>query len=210
VSLLVNQNELATHGVKTFRGLGLALLFLLDFRVQLGAFYFDLLPDFLGWIIAAWTLRRTPPLHSSFPRMRGQITWLVILTWLHFLVEVTGWQLVGWQVGALLVAWGLDLIILGLEIGFVWHLCEVVMDIATENQNTLLWNRAEVRRKLFIIFRVMQWIALGLVFFLSGAAPVAIAVVNLAPLVAVGLLLDLTLATAHSCKTVGNQQRVVD
>jgi hypothetical protein len=139
---------------------GLLLVFL-DFRIN----GFDLLPDALGWAIAAHGALRLTPFSTSF-FTAGALGWLLAVVELVSIVAVN--TLLGY-------------VATGLSCCFIWTFLGGIREIATISQRPALAQYADTLRKSYVAI-VSAGVLLGLVFHDSNngfatalAIPLAIA-----------------------------------
>jgi len=171
--------------VGAFRQIGWAFLFILisvgiPYRDGDQVFSFDLLPDFIGYLMIATAADRLIVVHRRARLVRNLallLTFLSIPTIVQYAVvtseseNVTTWKSPFWP---------LTFIPMLLDLVLVWILCGLVADLARRAGNRAAESRAYTRRSLYVFIRIVVLAVVGLALFapnpalIVGAAAVGI------------------------------------
>ena len=114
-----------------FRRLVLTFVFMVDVRISFGGPKFDVLPDTIGWLVAAQALRSISDLAQPVAGLRKLAAVLAVLNLFNFAeVEVVyeSWGAISkWHTGL----WPIDVAIWVLDLLFVWRVCALVVDLGS-------------------------------------------------------------------------------
>ena len=147
---------------------GLALV-ILDFRINFNRFHFDVLPEFLGYILIAVGCMGLASVARGFS-VAGKLSWLLAVS------DLIAWVLMG-RTGRLLEFF--DLVV---NCGMIWFLMGGIMELATSRQRPDLCRGAAWRRIAAIVLSCVGVLILivALAFpAMAGVMVIALAVCRL-------------------------------
>jgi hypothetical protein len=196
-----------TFPAGAFRQMGWAFLFLgisVGPSIRLGneSFLIDVLPDFIGYLMIATAANRLVPLHRRARGVRNLallLAYLTVPTIVQYTVvtsqsgNITTWKAPFWPLA----------IVLGiLELVLVWMLCGLVADLARRAGDVTTEQRAQVRRAVYIFFKLLLTGGVALVLMSPNPAliiggAVAAVVVGLTLL---GLMMGLMRRAERMCE----------
>ena len=176
------------------------LFFYFDVRIGGGNVQFDVLPDFVGWVMVASALSSIVDLSSAVRGIRTLSYWLVFLS-LFDLLEV---RMPMGQAGSfdtwIAPTFPILMAVAILDAILFWRLCGLIIDMSLVTGNAAIAERAAGRRKLYVAL-----VAMGAVsFWISFVVPLFLPVAFLAGLplavVVLCLMVGLMRGTARMCR----------
>jgi hypothetical protein len=197
-----------TYPVGAFRQAGWAFLFLgltVGPAVRLGNenFVFDLLPDFVGYLMIAAAANRLVVVHRRARAVRN----LALVSAFLAIPSVAQYTVVTPPAGGVTTwtapLWPLTIVQGLLELALVWVLCGLVADLARRAGDEVTRRRAEARRGVYVALRVALTAAVGLgLLGRAGAVPVlALAGAGLVVgLLLMGLMMGLLFRADRRCR----------
>ncbi|MHC4240579.1 MAG: hypothetical protein ACYSUC_12670, partial [Planctomycetota bacterium] len=180
-------------------------LFLIDFRLGYNNVHVDIIPDFIGWILIASALGWILELHSEIKGIRTLSYWLIFLS-IFDLIEIRmpagrAAQISCWTAPMFLIG----IITLILSLIAIWRLCGVIVDMAAEVGSTLIRERADFRRRLYVGFTIAVYVAAGICYvFPPLVVPLVFIGLPLA-IIVICLMMGLMKATANMCRQDSTQ-----
>jgi hypothetical protein len=187
------------------------LFFSPEIRFRAGSLSFDILPDFIGWLLLASSLEE---IFAMAPEVRGLRTishWMAFLS-LSNLVHIEipiGRSSVAEYTASIATPWPFG-IICGIVMSIlyvllVWKLLGLIMGMAAAVGNDQIYERADFRRKFATALAIMSVpFAFGVVFMLPLIVNF-VAILALLGIVNTCLLLGLLSSTARMCRDLATE-----
>jgi hypothetical protein len=190
--------------IRAFERMFWAFLFFFDFRIGFNNVHIDILPDFVGWILFATAFGWILELHSDIKFMRT-LSYLLIFLSLFELVEI---RVPLKKAGYLTFSFS-PLFIIGIIAGIltiivVWKLCGVIIDMAATVNNTLIKDRAEFRRNLYIGFIIATFIVVPICMVIPPLIIITVIIALPLAIVILCLMMGLMKGTANMCREETN------
>jgi hypothetical protein len=199
----INHDMIRTERcARAFGSMFWGFLFLFDFRIGTGGVQVDLLPDFIGWILIASALENIRDLSPRVGGIRTLAQWLIFFS-LFSLVEIKKKGHSGFTVSANMsinLTSPFRLIGSILAVLVIWKLCGLIMEMAEAVGDTLIRDRAEFRRMLYLIFIVSLPVVFGLVLLDKSLALFVLAIEIPFALIVFCLLMGLMKGTENMCR----------
>lgn len=189
-------------GIRAFERMFWVFLFFIDFRIGFGNVHFDILPDIIGWILMATALGWILELHSDIKDIRTLTYGLIFLS-IFDIVEIRmPMRKVGlWTA----LSFILGIITLLLCIMVIWRLCDVIIDMSESVGNDLIKQRADFRRKLYVVSGIAIF-AGGLICMVLPPFIIPTVIAGLVLfIVAICLMMGLMKATANMCRQTSGE-----
>jgi hypothetical protein len=191
--------------IRAFERIFWAFLFFFDFRLGVNNVHVDIIPDFIGWILMASALGWILELHSEIKGIRTLSHWLILLS-IFDLIEIRmpanrAGQISCWTAPMFLIG----ILTLILSLIAIWRLCGVIVDMAAEVGSTLIRERADFRRRLYVGFTIAVYVAAGICYVLPPLVfPLVFVALPLA-IIIICLMMGLMKATANMCRQDSTQ-----
>ena len=172
-----------------------AFIFFLDLRVGGVRVRVDLLPDVIGWIMVASALGRIFDLHTEIPKLRTLAFILVFLS----LFDLVQFRIRLSSHVFIQSTFPFKAIVTALDVLFFWRLCGVIMDMAAAVRNALIYERADMRRILYVVALIAAFILVGISVAFPPFATIALLVGIPLSLIAFFLMMGLMHGVRNMC-----------
>ena len=177
-----------------------AFLFFLDFRLGVNNVHVDVLPDFIGWLMIASALTSILELTPKMHGIRTLAYWLVFLS-LFDMVEIRiPFMKSGNFTGYISPTFPLGIIATILDLLLIWKLCGVIIEMATAVGDDVIHERADFRRRIYLIFAICLSLSVLVSFVIPPIAIVAVIIGLPVGLVMFCLMMGLMKGTANLCR----------
>ena len=186
--------------IRAFERMFWAFLFLFDFRIGLNNIQVDILPDFIGWILFATAFGWILQLHSDIKFLKTLSFVLIFLSFFDLVQIQIPLKKAGAMTFSISPWFFIGIIIMILTIIVVWKLCGVIMDMAAAVNNTIIKDRAEFRRNLYIGFLIAVFIAALVCIVIPPLIIITVIVGLPLGIIVLCLMMGLMKGTANMCR----------
>jgi hypothetical protein len=141
-----------------FKQLFWGFLFMFDFRIN----KFDILPDFIGYILFIMGLSKLLDLNENFNKAKKFAIPLIALS-LPGIYEIKIENFSSTEIWVIVLFYILSTVTIVLDLCMVYFICKGIKSLALAKGKTMLYNKADVRWKLYLTVAVITSLMLILI-----------------------------------------------